>query len=836
MKFNKIVKSGIVTVLVGALLLSGCASGSAPETDAGAKTETEEASVKEKGGTEKKNETEKEEGAKDDALVEELKKKYSGAGANEYDGNVIKIDRDQSITLEVGYNPWNSELTPAESFLFYQDADLEFPVEVGNYEYDPDAGTLTIEPPFFGIAEMDESSDVDLSHLKGNYLSEDEGSGWGTLPQYYMKTVVDLKTGKKLSSPLITVVKINSEIASAPQVVFDQTEDGYARFSWQQVSGAEGYLLFRINKDETGLWNTGRVFADVKGTEWDSESEAFESDYDDQIFTLNYRFQQFYASDDFATYAKETDSLLKDYIIEDAYDEYYSEYYGVIAYNANGCSPVSNLFSAMDLAHMLPTEKATHTNEESFFDIEGIMDLPAVMSVIMCDGSTAQKVLSYDFDNLEKDEELNCVRIKGKALQTPFTQELTAYEVNWDTFDADLAALKERQEKLINKGGNVAPSLTVDEDSGEKEDSTEKEEPVKEDTEKEEPEKEDTEKEEPAKEEPQKQEDKEQSKGKKEIKVTANSAMSEYVALNMLETKEAIDLSAFPEAADTQYVIDAFFEAQYQNPMVLGVRGGSIDPEKRILYVEYDFDRGLTAQKQEEIQAKVTEIVGKIIDDGMSDTEKELAINAYLCENSRYDDAALENAEKYSFTMVDEEFYDSFTAYGILVDGVGVCASYSAAFKLLADAAGLDSIVVTGYLDGSVPHAWNKVKVDDGWYIVDSTNNDNDVISNALLNLSDAAAYGTLVENDSFVLDNSLSSYAAKTDELEYYHMEERYFDKEVISDELAELLSTEGKAVLRTDYDIDDEEFYDIAQQAADKARKSINGFYWMGVIHLEG
>ena len=131
------------------------------------------------------------------------------------------------------------------------------------------------------------------------------------------------------------------------------------------------------------------------------------------------------------------------------------------------------------------------------------------------------------------------------------------------------------------------------------------------------------------------------------------------------------------------------------------------------------------------MKEKVEEIVGGIISDGMTDSEKCHAINSYLCDNSYYDNDALENAEKYSFTQVDESFYDSFTAYGILIDGVGVCASYSAAFKLLADAAGLDSIVVTGYLDGSVPHAWNKVKLEENWYIVDSTNNDNEMIQNA---------------------------------------------------------------------------------------------------------
>lgn len=816
MKINKLMEKGMVIVLAAALLLTGCASGGTGEKESDTENTEQEAVSEEK---EVSSDTEAD--LEKSTLVDELKKKYAGAGAGEYDGNLIKVNRDESIQIELGYNPWNSDMPVSESFIIYQDADLKFPVDVGSYDYDDSTGILTIEPPFFGIAEIMESSDVDLSHLSGNYLSEDEGYGWGTLSQYYLKACVDVETGKPLAAPVITVIKVNSEIAQAPQLVFDQTDEGYARFSWKQVSGAEGYLLFRINKDEEGLWNYGYAIADVKGTEWSSKDEAFVSDYDDAILALNYRFQQFYTSDDFAAYIEDSDSFLKEYMIEDDYSEYYTEYYGVLAYNKNGCSPISNLFSARDLAHMLPTERARYSNEESFFGIEGISALPAVMCVTMCDGSIAQKVLEYDFDNAQKDEEFNCLRIKGKALQTPFTEEFSVYEVNWDTLEADLAAVKERQEKLINKGGNVAPSLEVEENTQETAEDGQTEE--KTDT---------TVKQETTEEQ---QKDKQETAEKKEIKVTANSALSEYIAINMLETNGAIDLSAFPEAADMEKVVDAFFEAQYQNPLILGVRGGSIDPEQRILYVEYDFDSELTAGKQEAIQKKVAEVVGEIINDGMSDAEKEMAINTWLCENAVYDDAALENAEKYSFTMVDEEFYDSFTAYGILVDGVGVCASYSAAFKLLADAAGLESIVVTGYLDGSVPHAWNKVKVEDNWYIVDSTNNDNDVIYNALFNLSDAAAYGTLVENDGFVMNDSIYNYAADTDDLEYYHTTDRYFDKDEIAAELAELLKSDGKAVLRTEYNIDDESFYSIAQQAANEAQKNINGFYWMGVIHLE-
>ena len=177
-------------------------------------------------------------------------------------------------------------------------------------------------------------------------------------------------------------------------------------------------------------------------------------------------------------------------------------------------------------------------------------------------------------------------------------------------------------------------------------------------------------------------------------------------------------------------------------------------------------------------------------------------------------------------------YNDSFTAYGILINGKGVCAGYSAAFKLLADAAGLENIVVTGYLDGSLPHAWNKVKIDGEWYIIDTTNNDNDVIPNALFNLSDSAAWSALTEDDEFVMDSCVYNYAAGTDKDEYYHSKGKFFDTDTIAEKLADELISDGYAMLRTDYNINDEDFAKIMQKTANKSEKNIRGCYWMGVI----
>lgn len=806
------VSLSMAAVLTASVLLSGCAQ---KETGA---AETEDGFTQEDNATESDASedvgTGTTSGRSSNALADELKKKYSGAGVGEYSGDVIEIRRDESATLTLGFNLWEKDLDIDECFAIYQDAELKYPVEAGDYDFDEDTGILTIEPPYYGIAEM-YSSEIDLSYLGGNYMNEDEGNGWGNLAQYYLKTTVDLETGEPLANPAITVIRVKAEISTAPQLVFDQTEDGYARFSWQAVPGATGYLLFMINKDEeNGFWEYVNVFADVAGAEWVSSVEDHESEYTEGlILSLNSRFVQFYLSDDTVSWIEDEDL---DFLLgEDvAYDEYYSEYFGVMAYGAAGCSAISNLISAKDLAAMLPNEQASYANAKEFFNLYETADLPAMMSVTMCDGSTAQKVLEYDLDSLNRDEENNRYWITARGFQTPFEEEFLVYDnINWDTLDQDLAAIVERSEELKNKGGNVTSSLTVNEGTDEAEAEPETD----------------------AETEQSEAEPQELSSDMLEIEVTANSALSEYIALHMLETREIIDLSAFPEAADTELIVDAFFEAQYQNPLILGVQGGSIDTENRVLYVGYDFDREITESKQHEIIDRVKEITGEIISDDMSDVEKEIAINTWLCENAVYDNSALKNAEQYGFAQVDEEYYDSFTAYGILVDGVGVCASYSASFKLLADAAGLDSIVVTGYLDGSVPHAWNKVNLEGDWYIVDATNNDNDMISNALLNLSDSAAYGTLVENDNFVMNANQYDYMASEEKLEYYHTQNRYFDKDVVAQELAGLLSDEGMAVLRTDYDIDDEIFYEIAQAAADKAKKNISGFYWMGVIHLQ-
>lgn len=111
------------------------------------------------------------------------------------------------------------------------------------------------------------------------------------------------------------------------------------------------------------------------------------------------------------------------------------------------------------------------------------------------------------------------------------------------------------------------------------------------------------------------------------------------------------------------------------------------------------------------VTEKIHQIIAQVITDGMTDNEKELALHDYLVLNSKYDTLNYQQN-----TLADE----AYTPYGLLVNGTGVCQAYAETFNLLLTAVGIDSEVVTGTADGE-DHAWNIVKLEDQFYMVDVT-------------------------------------------------------------------------------------------------------------------
>jgi len=242
------------------------------------------------------------------------------------------------------------------------------------------------------------------------------------------------------------------------------------------------------------------------------------------------------------------------------------------------------------------------------------------------------------------------------------------------------------------------------------------------------------------------------------------SPMVTYIAANMFAGNTAVDLCPFTADPSSPLIYDAANEAFLQNPYitdmapVIGIRGCT-------LYVDYEMSADDRASAAARIHDKVVQVVSSIITPDMDDRAKALAINRYVATTATYDTAAADFSLAGSHTVQEylDRFPHSWDAEGVLIDGTGVCSSYAAAFKLLADAAGLASVTVTGTVDAVAGgHEWVKARIDGQWWVIDPTWNSNiweHVRGNVqtYFGLSDAAAARTPF--DSFVVNSHIGDY-----------------------------------------------------------------------------
>lgn len=109
----------------------------------------------------------------------------------------------------------------------------------------------------------------------------------------------------------------------------------------------------------------------------------------------------------------------------------------------------------------------------------------------------------------------------------------------------------------------------------------------------------------------------------------------------------------------------------------------------------------------EELVLKVRIALAECLRPGMTDYEKELAIYEYILTHCTYG-------------FLEEDVDDSYNVYGALLKGKAVCNGYAQTFMLLTSCAGLETQMIYGDAGGE-SHAWNCIKLDDEWYMVDVT-------------------------------------------------------------------------------------------------------------------
>ena len=119
-----------------------------------------------------------------------------------------------------------------------------------------------------------------------------------------------------------------------------------------------------------------------------------------------------------------------------------------------------------------------------------------------------------------------------------------------------------------------------------------------------------------------------------------------------------------------------------------------------------DYDRA--------IYDRAAAVIASQIRDGMTDLEKEYALYLWTITHMEYDYDHQDPTATVS--------PDSFTPYGGLVKGKGVCLGFASVFQLLMDMTGVECITVVGAAYNSEEdHAWNMVRLDGEWYCVDAT-------------------------------------------------------------------------------------------------------------------
>ena len=241
------------------------------------------------------------------------------------------------------------------------------------------------------------------------------------------------------------------------------------------------------------------------------------------------------------------------------------------------------------------------------------------------------------------------------------------------------------------------------------------------------------------------------------------SDMVRFIAANMFAGTEAIDMSRFTADPSNPLISDAANEAYYQNPYItdfspiIGVRND-------VLYISYEMTPEDRAASASRVKTKADQVLASIITDSMSEEDKASAINTYLAKNAVYDnDAADFNNGSHSRDEYVASYPNSWDAEGVLLYGKGVCSSYAAAYKVLADEAGLNSVTVTGWADTSgIGHEWIKVNIDGSWWVVDPTWDSNiweQIRGNvdAFFMLTDAQADRTTFNG--FVVDSHIADY-----------------------------------------------------------------------------
>lgn len=643
-----------------------------------------------------------------DDSVNQLKK--NDPSAFEWAEGVQEVNQGDRLIVPTQVSPKNFEIrkdiapsgqgaqyTPP--FSVYSDATLTVDLGFSVASYGSQGLAIAPNP----IPLMTRSQASPLADITGN-------SGWGLLPMYYLVQYNDLETGKLLEHPIVRRIRVSDEgFLSRPQnVAVNEEDNGTFTVSWDPVEGAESYYLVHLNSTDTkGVTRLNpKLMAETSATSWNSDQrEEGERKLDTY---LNTALRDFFTEEDYKGLNSDggfTDEEL------DAMLNGKGAQVAVIAKKGVKVSKMSDLLDISDTMGNTPIKIASSAwlqLNPNNSDFQSLSDIPTQIPMVMADGHTRLLPIIVDPERswiqtgnprTTRDPQAS-LHVSYHIGHSRFTNTFIVHNFDPSTYLNDLAKLKDDQEKN-NRSGYISTNLTYSKESTSKapEDKIARTFP-------------DT-----------------------PVQVLGSSALSKYIAANLMSGYTDISLADFEEATSPRRVWDALDEAKDQNGLVPFIINANISGSDKVLHVELGTtsatDQHLSPKDYSaQINSAADKVVADIIKPGMDDAAKVRAINSWIIARTTY------NYDSYHRTQeiwanpdpnthrLPPELTPDHDAGGVFFKGTTVCEGYANAFQLLALKSGVTSIVVTGTVTNGGGHAWNQVKINGQWKTVDVTWND----------------------------------------------------------------------------------------------------------------
>lgn len=176
---------------------------------------------------------------------------------------------------------------------------------------------------------------------------------------------------------------------------------------------------------------------------------------------------------------------------------------------------------------------------------------------------------------------------------------------------------------------------------------------------------------------------------------------------------------------------------------------------------------------------------------GKSDYEVCLAAHDWICDNVTYDDDAAKEDNDLSYV------YDSTSSYGGVVEGYTICGGYAESYQLLTKCCGIETYYVVGKVPEGGYHAWNISRINDQYYAIDCTYDDNGT-----------DRYKYFMVSDEFMKNVgrewSYEEFPACTDKQYEFARYTEFSSQNEVFDYIVGSLNKAGTAFVKTDFEID--------------------------------